>query len=78
MVPVIYIMGLFFDLVNSCYVVIPLTLYVWLVPDQIFTKQWHRFILYGIFVFFTYSLTFNAVSEWLFWMSSIRVIISLL
>jgi len=67
MVPVIYIVGLFFDLVNSSYVVIPLTLYVWLLPDKLFTKSWHRFILYGIFVFFTYSLLFNAVSEWLFW-----------
>jgi hypothetical protein len=67
MIPVIYLMGLFFDLVNSTYVVIPLTLYVWFVPDRIFIKGWHRFILYGIFVFFTYSLIFNAVSEWLFW-----------
>ncbi|HMJ70076.1 MAG TPA: LTA synthase family protein [Cyclobacteriaceae bacterium] len=67
MVPVIYVVGLFFDLVNSSYVVIPLTLYVWLVRDKIFTKGWHRFVLYGIFVFFTYSLIFNAVSEWLFW-----------
>ena len=67
MIPVIYLMGLFFDLVNSSYVIIPLTLYVWLVPDKIFIRGWHRFILYGIFVFFTYSLTFNAVSEWLFW-----------
>lgn len=66
-VPVIYLMGLFFDLVNSTYVVIPLTLYVWLMPDRVFIKHWHRFILYGIFVFFTYSLIFNAVSEWLFW-----------
>jgi phosphoglycerol transferase MdoB-like AlkP superfamily enzyme len=67
MVPPIYFLGLFFDLVNSAYVVIPLALYVWFVPDRIFTKGWHRFILYGIFVFFTYSLIFNAVSEWLFW-----------
>jgi phosphoglycerol transferase MdoB-like AlkP superfamily enzyme len=67
MIPLIYLMGLFFDLVNSCYVVIPLTLYVWLMPDKVFTKHWHRYILYGIFVFFTYSLVFNAVSEWLFW-----------
>lgn len=66
-VPVIYLVGLFFDLVNSAYVVIPLVLYVWLMPDRVFTKGWHRFILYGLFVFFTYSLIFNAVSEWLFW-----------
>lgn len=67
MIPLIYLVGLFFDLMNSCYVVIPLTLYVWLVPDKIFIKRWHRYILYGVFVFFTYSLVFNAVSEWLFW-----------
>lgn len=67
MIPVIYLVGFFFDLVNSSYVIIPLTLYVWLVPDTIFIKGWHRFILYGIFVFFTFGLIFNGVSEWLFW-----------
>src|SRR3954471_16211583 len=66
MIPVIYLMGLFFDLVNSSYVIIPLTLYVWLMPDKVFIKRWHRMVLYGVFVVFTYSLTFNAVSEWLF------------
>ncbi|MEJ0032319.1 MAG: hypothetical protein WDO15_19000 [Bacteroidota bacterium] len=67
MIPLIYLLGLFFDLVNSSYVIIPLTLYVWFVPDKIFTKRWHKFLLYGIFVVFTYGLVFNGVSEWLFW-----------
>ncbi len=66
-VPGIYLVGWFYDLVNASYVIIVLVLYVWLVPDKIFTKNWHRFILYGIFVFFSYSLVFNGVSEWLFW-----------
>lgn len=65
--PGIYLIGLFYDLVNASYVIIVLVLYIWFVPDRIFQKPWHRFILYGIFVFFTYSLVFNGVSEWLFW-----------
>ncbi len=65
--PGIYLIGLFYDLVNASYVIIVLVLYTWFVPDRIFQRTWHRFILYGIFVFFTYSLVFNGVSEWLFW-----------
>jgi phosphoglycerol transferase MdoB-like AlkP superfamily enzyme len=66
-IPVIFIVGFFFDLVNAGYFIIPFLLYVWLVPSGLFTKKWHRFFLYGAFLFFTYLLVFNAVSEWLFW-----------
>jgi phosphoglycerol transferase MdoB-like AlkP superfamily enzyme len=63
----IFFVGLFYDLVNASYVILPLLLYVWLIPGKIYAKRWHRFVLYGIFFFFTFLLLFNAVSEWLFW-----------
>jgi phosphoglycerol transferase MdoB-like AlkP superfamily enzyme len=63
----IFFIGFFYDLVNASYVVIPLLLYVWLIPGKVYRKGWHRFVLYGIFFFFTFLLLFNAVSEWLFW-----------
>jgi phosphoglycerol transferase MdoB-like AlkP superfamily enzyme len=63
----IFFIGLFFDLVNASYAILPLVLYVWLMPSKVYNKRWHRFVLYGIFFFFTFLLLFNAVSEWLFW-----------
>lgn len=63
----IFVIGWFYDLVNAAYFIIPLVVYLWLVPDRLFRKPRHQFILYGVFIFFTSILMFNAVSEWLFW-----------
>ncbi len=63
----IFILGWFYDLINAGYFIIPLILYLWLMPDKLFRKNWHRFLLYGIFFFFTFGLLFNAVSEFFFW-----------
>ena len=63
----IFLLGFFYDLINAGYFIIPLMLYLWLVPDKLFRKNWHRFLLYGIFFFFTFGLLFNAVSEFFFW-----------
>ncbi len=63
----IFILGLFYDLINAGYFIIPLMLYLWIAPDKLFRKNWHRFLLYGIFFFFTFGLLFNAVSEFFFW-----------
>ena len=63
----IFGIGLLYDLINAGYFILPLMLYLWLVPTRIFQKLWHRFVLYGIFFIFTFVLLFNATSEWLFW-----------
>ena len=63
----IFSIGILFDLINASYFVIPLVLYLLLVPRKIVTKRWHLFNLYGIFFLFIYALLFNAVSEWFFW-----------
>lgn len=63
----IFILGLFYDLINAGYFIIPLMLYLWVVPDRLFRKNGHRFFLYSIFFFFTFGLLFNAVSEFFFW-----------
>ncbi len=59
--------GLFYDLVNAAYFVIPLMMYVWLAPGRVWQKRWHGVIFYGILSFFLFGLLFNAVSEWVFW-----------
>ena len=63
----IFILGLFYDLVNVGYFIIPLMLYLWVVPDKLFRKNGHRFFLYSIFFIFTFGLLFNAVTEFFFW-----------
>jgi phosphoglycerol transferase MdoB-like AlkP superfamily enzyme len=63
----IYLLGLFYDLVNASYFIIPFVLYLWLVPDRIFLKPYQRWLTYGVFYFFVAMLLFDAVSEWYFW-----------
>ena len=63
----IFGIGLFFDLVNASYFIIPFVVYVWLIPDRIFVKRWHKTLTYFIFFLFTAAILFDAVSEWFFW-----------
>ncbi|MBE9463555.1 sulfatase-like hydrolase/transferase [Dyadobacter sp. UP-52] len=63
----IFIIGLFYDLVNSAYFILPLMLYIWLMPARLMQKRWQLILLNGIFAFFIFGLLFNIVSEWFFW-----------
>ncbi|WP_159470902.1 LTA synthase family protein [Dyadobacter sp. 3J3] len=63
----IFGIGLFYDLVNALYFILPLMLYIWLMPDKALKKNGQRILLYGIFSFFIFGLLFNTVSEWFFW-----------
>ncbi len=63
----IFGLGLFYDLVSGLYVVIPLVLYLLLVPCRLVQSRWHRAVLYPFFFAFIYALGFLAVAEWLFW-----------
>ncbi|HET9056539.1 MAG TPA: LTA synthase family protein [Chitinophagaceae bacterium] len=63
----IFLIGLFYDLVVGFYAAIPLVLYCWLMPSGIYNKYRHKFILYGIFGFAFFFLLFNASAEWFFW-----------
>ncbi len=63
----IYFIGLFYDTVLASYFCIPLVLYIWLIPNKIFRKNWQRIILYGYFILVTFLLLFNIVAEWVFW-----------
>lgn len=63
----IFLLGLFYDVVNAVYYSIPLVLYLWLVSDNIFKNSWHGIALYVIFFIVTFLLLFNAVAEWFFW-----------
>jgi phosphoglycerol transferase MdoB-like AlkP superfamily enzyme len=66
-IPGIFLIGLFFDLVNASYFCIPLVLYLWITPGRIIQKKWHTYILLTLFFIFIFILFFNASAEWFFW-----------
>lgn len=63
----IFGLGLFFDLLNTFYFLIPLVLYVWLVPERIFQKRFHQYVLVFLLFLFTFILLFDAAAEYFFW-----------
>lgn len=65
--PGIFLIGLFYDLVMSSYFIIPLVLYLWLVPDKLYRQRWQRFLLYGLMTILCFILVFNIAGEWFFW-----------
>lgn len=63
----IFLVGLFNDTLMSSFFLIPFVLYLWVVPNKIYFKKWHRFVLYGFCFTSVALLLFNGVSEWFFW-----------
>lgn len=64
---IIFGFGLFYDLVNAFYFIIPFVFILWLVPNRIYRQGWHRYVLYVSFFLVTCLLLFNAAAEWFFW-----------
>lgn len=63
----IFFLGLFYDLVMSAYFMIPLVVYLWVMPDRIYRKRWQRFLLYALMGVLCFILVFNIAGEWFFW-----------
>lgn len=63
----IFFFGFGYDLLNTAFAILPIVLYLWLVPEKIFHKARHRYVLYGIFFVITFLSFFNAAAEWFFW-----------
>jgi phosphoglycerol transferase MdoB-like AlkP superfamily enzyme len=63
----IFFLGFGYDLLNAAFGIIPVVLYLWLLPEKIFQKPGHRHVLYGIFFIVTFLSFFNAAAEWFFW-----------
>ncbi len=63
----VFSIGLFYDTIMASYFCIPLVLYTWLLPSKLFKTKAQLFIWYGIFIFCTFLLLFDIVSEWTFW-----------
>lgn len=61
------LLGLFYDLINAAYFIIPWVVYLWLMPGRWYRKTWHLYILAVIFSINIFLLLFNGVAEWFFW-----------
>ena len=59
--------GLFFDLVNASYFVLPLLFFLWLMPERAYQKKWNRVVLFSLFFVFTSLLLLSAAAEGFFW-----------
>jgi len=63
----IFIIGLFYDLAAASFAVIPIVIYLWLLPSKWYGRKFSRVLLFIYFFFVVFSLIFNAISEWFFW-----------
>lgn len=59
--------GLGYDLITASYIVLPLIIYLALLPERIYRNRLHSWLL-GLGLYATlYGLLFVALAEWLFW-----------
>jgi phosphoglycerol transferase MdoB-like AlkP superfamily enzyme len=63
----IFFFGFLFDCVNVVYFSLPFVLYLWLMPERVFKKRWHKIVIIVLFFLQSAILIFNSVAEWLFW-----------
>ena len=60
-------LGTLFDLAFLAYAVLPLTLYLGLIPDRVWHTRLHRGWLHVLLAGSLFLMLFLAISEWLFW-----------
>ncbi|WP_316817804.1 LTA synthase family protein [Pedobacter nyackensis] len=63
----IFLIGLLFDLAAASFAVVPLILYIWIMPDKWYRKKINSVLLLLYFLVVISTLLFNAMSEWFFW-----------
>ncbi|SEJ68503.1 Phosphoglycerol transferase MdoB [Dyadobacter koreensis] len=63
----IFTIGLFYDLINALYFVLPLMLMGWLTPCRLTIKPGYKLLANGLLFILIFLLLLDAVSEWIFW-----------
>ena len=58
--------GFYFDLATLAYAILPLALYLILVPRRLATHRWHIWVLRALFTTFLAVLVFDVCAEYLF------------
>jgi len=59
--------GLFYDLAAASFAIIPIVIYLWLMPSIWYGRKFNKVLLFIYFFFVVFTLIFNAISEWFFW-----------
>ncbi|MEZ5529635.1 MAG: LTA synthase family protein [Porticoccaceae bacterium] len=59
--------GLAFDLAFLAYALIPLALYLVLLPQRVWQNRVHQWLLQALLAVSLFAMLFVAISEWLFW-----------
>lgn len=65
--PLVLLIGLFYDLVVWSFFAIPVALYCWLVKDSWYRAKGQRIALFALFFILIFILVINAGSEFAFW-----------
>lgn len=63
----ILFIGLFYDLAAASFAIIPIVIYLWILPSKWYSGKFNRSLLFIYFFFVVFTLIFNAISEWFFW-----------
>ncbi|MCF0074184.1 LTA synthase family protein [Dyadobacter sp. CY261] len=63
----IFGIGLFYDLINSLYFILPLMLIGWLTPGRLGEKKGYQWVMHSLVFVMMFLLLLNAVSECVFW-----------
>ncbi|TXG76438.1 MAG: alkaline phosphatase family protein [Rhodocyclaceae bacterium] len=63
----VFLVGLGFDLAAAGYLLVPMVLYLALMPDRLARSRVHRHVFRALFATAVYVLSLAALSEWVFW-----------
>ena len=63
----LYGVGLVYDLGFLLYAILPLALYLFVCPANLWRQRWHQRLLLGLVGISLFAMLFTAVAEWLFW-----------
>ncbi|WP_208110935.1 LTA synthase family protein [Pedobacter duraquae] len=63
----VFLIGLLYDVAAASFALIPLVIYIWVMPSKWYNSKTSRFLLLTYFFIVIATLIFNAVSEWFFW-----------
>jgi phosphoglycerol transferase MdoB-like AlkP superfamily enzyme len=66
-VVLIFLVGLFYDIVTLCYFSVPVALVLLILPDRWTLLWWTRGLAGAVYFIVVFLLLFNAIAEWLFW-----------
>jgi len=63
----VFLVGLGFDLAAASYLLVPMVLYLALMPDRLARSRVQRYLFRALFAAAAYVLALVALSEWVFW-----------